>query len=576
MKALLQHVDYIKFEVTKETKLAQKLEDKEKKGEMRECLFYRIAAEKEDNNHEEEIAKLAVADIKDVLKQIKCSRVFLYPYVHLLTGSEPSAPHTATKIMDLMQEQLQKDKIEVSRAPFGWYKKFELSCKGHPLSELSRVIRAGEKPKAQATRLAKQTARIDKEKLSENDHRILGPQLGLFNFQEVAPGSVFYHNKGMHIRNKLIDTLRLEQLKRGYVEVNTPILMDRSLWEVSGHWDNYRDLMFTTKVEDRDFAIKPMNCPGAILFYKSAHRSYRELPLRVGEFGLVSRNELSGVLAGLFRMRTFTQDDAHIFVTQEQIEAEIMEVADIVKTIYGMFGFEYRVELSTRPEKSMGSDTEWKAAEAALEKALKKLKMQYEVKKGEGAFYGPKIDFHIKDSLGRNWQLATIQVDFQQPQRFDLKYTDTDGKEKKPVIVHRVIYGSIDRFMGIITEHYKGAFPLWIAPVQVAILTMTDKNAKYAQMVKKKLEESGLRIVEDFGNHTIDYKVRNAETQKIPYVIVVGDREEKEKTIALRSRNPTIKLRGKIVQGNVNYGVKLDEFIKYALEEINDKERLLL
>ncbi|HIJ98182.1 TPA: threonine--tRNA ligase, partial [archaeon] len=562
MKALLQHVDYIKFEVTKETKLAQKLSDTEKKGEMKECLLYRIAAEKEDNGHEDAVVKLAVADIKDVLGQIKCKRVFLYPYVHLLAGSEPSAPHTAIKIMDLIEGQLKKDGIEIGRAPFGWYKKFELSCKGHPLSELSRVIRAGVQERPKATKLVKQTTRIDKEKLSENDHRILGPQLGLFNFQEVAPGAVFYHNKGVHIRNKLIDTLRNVQLKRGYVEINTPILMDRSLWEVSGHWDNYRDLMFTTKVEDRDFAIKPMNCPGAILFYKSSHRSYRELPLRVGEFGLVSRNELSGVLAGLFRMRTFTQDDAHIFVTQEQIEAEIMEVVDIVKAIYGMFGFEYRVELSTRPEKSIGSDEEWKAAEGALEKALKKLKMKYEIKKGEGAFYGPKIDFHIKDSLGRNWQLATIQVDFQQPQRFDLKYTDSDGKEKRPVIVHRVIYGSIDRFMGIITEHYKGAFPLWLSPVQVSVLTMTDKNVKYAEKVKKSLEEAGLRAVEDFGNHTIDYKVRNAETQKIPYILVCGDKEEEKKTIAVRNHK----------DGKVKYGVKLEDFAKQAQKEIGEKK----
>ncbi len=560
MKSLLQHVDYIKFEVTKETKLAQKIPDKEKKGEMKECLLYRLAAEKEDNNNEKAVAEKAVADVKDVLRQINCKKIFLYPYVHLLAGSEPSSPQTAIRIMDLMAEQLQKDGIEVGRAPFGWYKAFEMRCKGHPLSELSRVIRAGEEKKPLATKLVKQAAKLDKEKLSENDHRILGPKLDLFSFQEVGPGMVFFHDKGMLIRNKLVDFWRTEQRKRGYKEINTPVILDRTLWEVSGHWEHYKNNMFFTKIEDRDFAIKPMNCPGAILVYKSSHRSYRELPLRLSEFGLVNRNELSGVLAGLFRLRTFNQDDVHIFVAQEQIEEELGKVIELIDFVYKKFGFEYRVELSTKPENSMGTDEQWNIAEHALEATLKKMKLNYKINKGDGAFYGPKIDFHIKDSLGRSWQCATVQVDFQQPQRFDLKYADKDGKEKAPVIIHRVIYGSIERFIGILVEHYKGAFPMWLSPIQVAVLSMADKNVKYAEGVAKKLEEAGLRVVNDFDSNTMEYKVRNAELQKIPYILVCGDKEEEKKTIAVRSHK----------EGKVKYGVKVEDFLKQAGKEVGE------
>ncbi len=572
MRALLQHVDYIKFEVTKETKLAQKITEKEKKGEMDECLFVRLAAEKDDSGHEADIAEKAVEDLKNVLKQIRCSKVFLYPYVHLLYGAEPSSPQTALKIMDLIEEKLRAAKIEVQHAPFGYYKKFEMRCKGHPLSELSRVITAGESKKI-ATRLVKQTARIDKEKLSENDHRILGPKLDLYSFQEVGPGMVFFHDKGMAIRNKLIDFWRAEHKKAGYKEIRTPIILDRNLWEVSGHWEHYKDHMFFTKIEGRDFALKPMNCPGAILVYKSSHRSYRELPLRLAELGLVSRNELSGVLAGLFRLRSFTQDDAHLFVTEAQVEKEIENVVKLIDTFYKKFGFEYRVELSTKPENAMGSAELWEKAEAGLECALKKLKINYKTNKGDGAFYGPKIDFHIKDSLGRSWQCATVQVDFQMPMRFDLNYTDADGKEKRPVIIHRVIYGSVERFIGILVEHYKGAFPMWLSPVQVAVLSMTDKNVKYAEGVKKKLEDSGLSVVADFDSHTIDYKVRNAEMRKINYIVVCGDKEEEKKTIAVRSHKDGLQPSlAKARDGKVKYGIKVEDFLEQAQKEIGERK----
>ncbi len=559
MKTLLQHVDYIRYEVTKETKLAQKISEKEKKGGMEECLFVRFASEKSDEGNEKEISERTVADLKDVLKQINCEKVFLYPYVHLLYGAEPSSPQTALKIMDLLEEQLKKSGIEVGRAPFGYYKMFEMKCKGHPLSELSRVITAGiEKPLAK--KLPKQTARIDREKLSENDHRILGPKLGLFSFQEVGPGTVFFHPKGLVIRDKLIEFWKNEHVKNNYLEINTPIILDKSIWEVSGHWEHYKDLVFFTKVEDRDFALKPMNCPGAILVYKSVYRSYKELPLRLAELGIVSRNELSGVLAGLFRLRTFTQDDAHIFATEEQVEKEIENVVRLIDYFYKKFGFDYHVELSTRPENFMGSKESWDLAEKALEDALKKMEIKYKINKGEGAFYAPKIDFHIKDSLGRSWQCATVQVDFQMPQRFNLNYVDRDGKQKMPVIIHRVIYGSIERFIGILVEHYKGAFPLWLAPVQVAVLSMSDKNIKYAEWVKRRLGAEGLRVVADFEPNTIDYKVRNAEMQKINYIVVCGEKEEANKKIAVRSHK----------DGKVKYGVRIEDFIKQAQKEIEE------
>ncbi|MBU0530362.1 MAG: threonine--tRNA ligase, partial [Nanoarchaeota archaeon] len=393
---------------------------------------------------------------------------------------------------------------------------------------------------------------------SENDHRIIGKNLDLYSFQEVAPGMVFLHPKGKIIINELIEFLRNEDRKRNYLEISTPLIMNKSLWEISGHWDHYKDNMFFTSIDDTEFAVKPMNCPGAILVFKNATRSYRDLPLKLTELGFVHRNELSGVLSGLFRLRAFTQDDAHIFVTPEQLEKEIEKVIEKVDYFYKIFGFEFRVELSTRPEKFMGEKNLWDIAEKSLEGALKSKKMKYKINKGDGAFYGPKIDFHMKDSLERSWQLATIQVDFQMPQRFELKYTGKDNKEHVPVIIHTVTYGAIERFFGILVEHYKGAFPVWLSPIQARVLSFTDRSVKAAQKITDEIAKHGIRVEFDSRDGTVEYKVRDAEMQKIPYIIVIGDKEEKANTLAVRKHG----------QKKVEFGVKLDSFIKEVKEKI--------
>ncbi|MBI2543041.1 MAG: threonine--tRNA ligase [Candidatus Aenigmarchaeota archaeon] len=459
-----------------------------------------------------------------------------------------------------MEAHAKKLKIETYRAPFGWTKALHIKIKGHPLAETAKIYTAEDsktevKPVLRKTKLPK----VKEETLSENDHRIIGKQLDLYSFHEVGPGMVFWHNKGMTIRNALIDLWRKEQQRRDYQEINTPIVLDKTLWEISGHWDHFRENMFFTHLEDRDFALKPMNCPGAILVFKNTSRSYKDLPLRLAELGTVNRNELSGVLSGLFRLRTFTQDDAHIFVTQDQLIDEIDNVVDLIDYFYRTFGFEYHVELSTRPEKAMGSEEVWRDAESALKKALEKKKLKFKVNPGDGAFYGPKIDFHIKDSLGRTWQCATVQVDFMMPERFDLNYVGEDGKDHRPIIIHRVIYGSIERFIGILVEHYQGKFPVWLAPVQVGVLSISEDNVRYAKSVEKKLAENGIRVVADYESRTIQYKIRNSQLQKIPFAIVIGKKEEQNKTIAVRTND-----------GKVKYGVKLETFVKDVKKEIEN------
>ncbi|NLU10674.1 MAG: threonine--tRNA ligase [Tepidanaerobacter acetatoxydans] len=374
------------------------------------------------------------------------------------------------------------------------------------------------------------------EEAKKRDHRKLGKELDLFSIHEEGPGFPFFHPKGMIIWNLLTDFWRKEHSKRGYQEIKTPIILNEELWRRSGHWDHYKENMYFTKIDDMNYAVKPMNCPGGILMYKTDSRSYRDLPIRLGELGLVHRHELSGVLHGLMRVRCFTQDDAHIFMMPSQIEDEIIGVIDLVDYFYQIFGFEYNVELSTRPENSMGSDELWDQATAALQGALDKKGMSYKINEGDGAFYGPKIDFHLKDSLGRTWQCGTIQLDFQMPERFDLSYIGADGEKHRPVMIHRVIFGSIERFIGILIEHYAGAFPVWLAPVQARILPISEKHMDYAYKVKKQLEEAGIRVEVDERNEKIGYKVRDAQMKKIPYMLVVGDKETNENTVSVRTR----------------------------------------
>ena len=399
------------------------------------------------------------------------------------------------------------------------------------------------------------------EEAKKRDHRKLGKELGLFMMHEAGPGFPFFLPKGMVLKNTLLDYWREIHRKAGYVEISTPVILNRSLWETAGHWDHYKNNMYTTVIDGEDYAIKPMNCPGGVLVYASEPRSYRDLPLRMGELGLVHRHEKSGQLHGLMRVRCFTQDDAHIFMTPEQIKDEIKGVAGLINEVYSLFGFQYHVELSTRPEDSMGSDEDWEMATDALRSALDELQLPYVVNEGDGAFYGPKIDFHLVDCIGRTWQCGTIQLDFQLPQRFELEYVGADGEKHRPIMIHRVVFGSIERFIGILIEHFAGAFPTWLAPVQVKVLPISDKYMDYAQNVLNKLTEAGIRAEVDTRAEKIGYKIREAQTAKIPYMLVVGQKEEEENTVSVRSR----------AAGDEG-ARSLDTFIADILKEIETKE----
>ena len=397
------------------------------------------------------------------------------------------------------------------------------------------------------------------EEAKKRDHKKLGKELELFMMTGEGPGFPFFLPKGMVLRNILEDYWRKIHTLNGYQEVKTPVMLNEELWHRSGHWDHYKDNMYTTKIDEQDFALKPMNCPGGMLVYKSKMHSYKDLPIRMGELGLVHRHEKSGQLNGLFRVRCFTQDDAHIFCLPEQIESEIINLMHLINQVYSLFGFTYTVELSTRPENSMGSDEEWATAENALKKALEHENMEYVINEGEGAFYGPKIDFHIKDSLGRDWQCGTIQLDFQMPERFDLTYIGQDGEKHRPVMLHRVVFGSIERFIGVLIEHYAGAFPTWLAPVQVKILTISDKQKAYANKIVEKLMNEGIRVEVDDREEKIGYKIREAQLQKIPYMLIVGDKEVETNAVGVRARK----------DGDIGQ-MPIDEFICKIKAEIKE------
>ena len=399
------------------------------------------------------------------------------------------------------------------------------------------------------------------EEAKKRDHRKLGKELGLFMMHEAGPGFPFFLPKGMVLKNTLLEYWREIHKKAGYVEISTPIILNRSLWETSGHWDHYKDNMYTTVIDDQDYAIKPMNCPGGVLVYASEPRSYRDLPLRMGELGIVHRHEKSGQLHGLMRVRCFTQDDAHIFMTPDQIKDEIKGVAQLIDSVYKLFGFKYHVELSTRPEDSMGSDADWEMATDGLRSALDEMGLDYVVNEGDGAFYGPKIDFHLVDAIGRTWQCGTIQLDFQLPQRFELEYIGADGEKHRPIMIHRVAFGSIERFIGILIEHFAGAFPTWLAPVQVKVLPISDKYMDYAEKVKAALDAENIRAEVDTRSEKIGYKIREAQKNKIPYMLVVGQKEEEEGVVSVRSR-----FKGDEGQAS------LDSFIENIKKEIASRE----
>ncbi len=403
-----------------------------------------------------------------------------------------------------------------------------------------------------AAELDEYLAKIEEAK--KRDHRKLGKELGLFAIMEEGPGFPFFLPKGMVLKNLLIDYWRKLHTREGYVEISTPIILSRHLWENSGHWDHYKDNMYTTVIDDEDYAVKPMNCPGGMLVYKVEPRSYKDLPMRVGELGLVHRHEKSGQLHGLMRVRCFTQDDAHIFMTEDQVQDEIKGVARLIDEVYSKFGFKYHVELSTRPEDSMGTDEEWEMATNALRGALESLGLDYVVNEGDGAFYGPKIDFHLEDSIGRTWQCGTIQLDFQMPQRFDLEYTGADGEKHRPIMIHRVAFGSIERFIGILIEHYAGKFPVWLSPVQAKILPVSEKFADYAEKVSDALKAAGVRVETDDRSEKLGYKIRSAQMEKVPYMLIVGEKEVEGECVSVRRRD----------EGDIG-SMSVDEFAKLVL-----------
>ncbi len=566
MKILSLHCDYIKFKPLKKALKNPEAIKNKKEKKVEEVLIVFTAVEKQDEQNPE-IVKDYFENIKDIASQVKCKNIVVYPYSHL--SSSLSSSEFAQKTLEEVEKKISKSKgFKVIRAPFGYYKQFELKCKGHPLAELSREISLDKTKETDERYDSKQLLRqisrtkLDTRKLKDNDHRILGEKMNLFSFSDVAPGMTFWHDKGMIIYNELIKFWREEHKKADYQEISTPIILDKKLWQISGHWEKYRENIFLTKYEDRDFVVKPMNCPGGMLVFKTSTKSYKDFPLRVAELGLVHRQELSGVLSGLFRVIQFIQDDAHIFCKDEkQVESEISGVIELIEKLYKPFNFKYHVELSTRPKKRIGSVEQWEISEKILEKVLKKKKIKYKINKGEGAFYGSKIDFHIKDSLGRTWQLATIQLDFAMPERFDLFYIDKDNKRKKPIMIHRAIFGSFERFIGILLEHTNGNLPLWLSPIQCRVLSFTDKNIKAAEKIMKKLKSENIRVDSDFESETINAKVRNAELQKIPYIIVIGNKEEKSKTIALRERNK-----------KPQFGINPDNFVKDIKKKIENKE----
>ena len=489
------------------------------------------------------------AEMKKIVKENLALKPFVLPRDEAIKFmQEKGEPYKVELIEDLPEGETisfyqQGDFVDLCAGPHILYTK---GIKAFKLTSIAGAYWRGSEKNKMLTRIYG-TAFAKKEDLEayltmmeeakKRDHRKLGKELGLFMFAEEGPGFPFFLPKGMTLKNTLIDYWREIHLREGYQEVSTPVILSRKLWETSGHWDHYKENMYTTVIDDEDYAIKPMNCPGGMLVYKSQPRSYRDLPLRVGELGLVHRHEKSGQLHGLMRVRCFTQDDAHIFMTQDQITDEIKGVTRLINEVYSQFGFDYFVELSTRPEDSMGSDEDWEMATNGLRNALDEMGLKYIVNEGDGAFYGPKIDFHLRDSIGRTWQCGTIQLDFKLPQRFEAEYVAEDGTKKRPIMIHRVCFGSIERFIGILIEHFAGKFPVWLAPVQVKVIPVSEKSMEYAQGVYDQLKAAGIRTELDRKDEKVGYKIRQAQLEKVPFMLVLGEKEAAEGKITVRSRD---------------------------------------
>ena len=521
----------------------------------------------------EDLEKLE-AEMAKIVKENLPVKPFVLPRAEAVRFMEEKGePYKVELIEDLPEEETisfyqQGEFVDLCAGPHIMYTK---GVKAFKLTSIAGAYWRGSEKNKMLTRIYG-TAFANKtdlesyltmmEEAKKRDHRKLGKELGLFMFAEEGPGFPFFLPKGMTLKNTLIDYWREIHYRDGYQEVSTPIILSRKLLENSGHWDHYKDNMYTTVIDEEDYAVKPMNCPGGMLVYKNQPHSYRDLPLKVGELGLVHRHEKSGQLHGLMRVRCFTQDDAHIFMRDDQIEDQIKGVTKLINEVYTQFGFEYFVELSTRPEDSMGSDEDWEMATNGLRKALEDMGLDYIVNEGDGAFYGPKIDFHLRDSLGRTWQCGTIQLDFQMPQRFDLEYTAEDGSKKRPIMIHRVCFGSIERFIGILIEHFAGKFPVWLAPVQVKVIPVSEKSMDYATGVYEKLKAAGIRTELDHKDEKVGYKIRQAQLEKVPYMLVLGEKEAAEGAITVRSRD----------KGDLG-AAGLDAFIEDIKKMIETKEK---
>ncbi|MGC8647837.1 MAG: threonine--tRNA ligase [Candidatus Micrarchaeia archaeon] len=560
MKILQLDVNNISYELIKpEASIYE--ESNENHISIDDALALLVCVEKDDT---EATADIAIKDAIGAMEKLKRKRVVVYPFAHL--SNDLAGPKEAMHIINYMFEKLGRN-YEAKKAPFGWNKALKIDIKGHPLAEQSKSYSgnvASQKRYSKAKPASINTAIVRKSDLSglpENDHRTIGERLDLFSFQEVSPGMVYWHKNGKIIFEELVRFMRELLYEYDYNEISTPALANIALWHVSGHIEHYKENMFIFDANGESLGIKPMNCPSTILIYKARRWSYRELPFRTSIFDHIYRNEISGALTGLFRVRELTQDDGHIFAREDQIEQEVGLLLELVNRVYDTFGIKYKAKLSTMPENHMGNEELWEKATNALRKALDKNKMEYEVKEGEGAFYGPKIDFDIFDSMGRTWQCATIQLDYQLPLRFNITYTGEDGREYTPVLIHRAILGSVERFIGIMIEHFQGKFPTWLAPVQARIITISEKEKGYGKEIYKELKKHHIRVFLDDSDRTLDYKIREAQNLKIPYMLVIGKKEAESKTITVRQRD-----------GKQMHNVKLDAFIKSVTNEINERK----
>lgn len=562
MKILQFHVDFIEYKpIKKEVPNAEDIDPKQVRENDLLVLFTAVELGDDDS-----VVKTAISDAKKFADNLKVKRLMIYPFAHL--SQNLSRPSDAFAVLKKMEEEAKSLGLETFRAPFGWNKALEIKVKGHPLAEMLRSYGQSqtlqvqkitqEKPQRQLTEheLLARIKRSDFSGLPDTDHRIIGEKLDLFSFQEPSPGMVYWHKNGLILFETLKNFIRAELTKLNYQEISTPALANTVLWDVSGHSAHYKDNMFLTRLGNEEFGLKPMNCPATFLIYRTRKWSYKDLPVKYSTFDPLYRNELSGVASGLFRVKILTQDDAHIITTKEKGVEAIKEIIGLMERIYSAFGLAFKMKLSTRPDESMGSDDEWAEATNMLKQVLEHKNLRYEMKEKEGNFYSPKIDVDIMDSLGREWQCCTIQADIQMPKKFKLTYIGEDGKEHTPIVIHRTIFGSMERFLGVILEHYKGKLPVWLAPIQARVIPVSDSHVGYGRIVLDQLMNEGVRAEGDFEAGTMSSKIKVAQIQKIPYMLIVGEKEQSSNTIAVRTR-----------EGNLRYDVKAQDFMNEMKEK---------